>query len=318
MSVTLDSTWGPYRSQSDALFSLGRFANRACGPGIGLAWSTGGMLYPLRNPVYDGDGFGDVLTIEWNPPSPHATQRQAAPPPDLWHRLVRVIERGLEMQAEAQMAEAQAYMAMANSLANSRLFNHASDGVGVAIDAIGVVVTILLLPAASGVALGLGIAALVGGSVLLLSDGTIYGMEMSGHDEGAEKVRKITEPYRIGATILTLPDLAMGGYKAVAEAREASELLQADRATAQSADSMGARMANKMKAQKYAEIAERAHLRAQIRLKQIQASLALEISPRAAGGVGVGLLLREEITSDDSVLNQVASWLRMHIVTVRK
>lgn len=319
MSATLDSTWGPYRSQSDALFSLGRFANRACGPGIGLAWCSGGMLYPLRTPVYDGDGFGDVLTIEWNPPPAHPAKLQPAPSAGFWDRLVRMIQRSLEMQGEAEIAQAQAQAQAWNAIANSPLFkrfgSHADDGVGVALDVIGVVASIAL--ASTGIG-ALGLLALIGSGALLVADGTIYGTEMAGNDELADRIRKKSEGLRIAATIATLPDLAIGGAKALCELREAEELLQADRTTAQTAQKLSARTATKARAAQYAQIVEKAHLRTQLRMKQIQASMTLEIAPRVAGTAGTSLLIREEVMEETSVLNQVRQWLRMHVVSVQR
>ena len=319
MNAVLDKTWGPYSSQSDATFSLGRFANRACGPGIGLAWSSGGMLYPLRNPVYDSDGFGDVLVVEWNPPPAHPAKLQPAPSSGFWDRLMRIIERSLEMQADAQIAQAQAETQALRAIANSPIFQrftqHADDGTAVALDAIAVVASLILLPTGLGF---LGGMALVGAGVLLASDGTIYGLEMAGYDKDADWVRDETEIARIAATAMTLPDLAVNLPKALREVREASELLRADRTTAQTAQRLGARTAVKARAAKYADIVERANLRTQLRIKQIQASLSLEIAPRVAGVPGTGLLLREEITGDATLTKQVARWLRMHIVATQQ
>lgn len=315
MSAVLDKTWGPYASQSDAAFSLGRFANRACGPGIGLAWSSGGMLYPLRRPVYDGDGFGEVLTVEWNPPSTYPVKVQPAPGAGFWDRMVRIFERSLEMQGEAEIAQAQAYRALANSPIFSRFAQHSDDGAGVVLDAIGVAASLILISTGLGVLGGL---ALLGGIVLLGSDGAIYATEMAGNENLANQLREQTEIARIAATIVTLPDLALGGAKALCEFREAEELLRADRTTAQAAQKLGARTAIKARAAQYAEIAEKANLRTQIRMKQIQAGITLEVAPRIAGGAGTGLLVREEVMEDASGLNQIRQWLRMHILAVQR
>lgn len=319
MNVTLDSTWGPYRDKSDATFSLGRFANRACGPGLGLAWSSGGMLYGLRQPTYDGEGFGDVLTIEWNPPPPHPAKLQSAPSAGFWDKLVRMIHRSLEMQGQAEIAQAQAQAQAWNAVANSPLFRrfagHADDGTAVALDVIGVVASIAL--ASTGIG-ALGLFALIGSGVLLATDSTIYGTEMAGNDKLADRIRKKSEGLRIAATIATLPDLAIGGAKALCELREAEELLQADRTTAQTAQKLGARTATRARATQYAQIVEKAHLRTQLRMKQIQASMTLEIAPRVAGAAGTGLLIREEVMEEASVLNQIRQWLRMHVVSVQR
>ena len=66
------------------------------------------------------------------------------------------------------------------------------------------------------------------------------------------------------------------------------------------------------------KIAERANLRAQIRTQQLTASLRLEITPRMGGVGSVGLLVREEVTTDTSMLHTFLSRLRVHAVAVHR
>lgn len=96
------------------------------------------------------------------------------------------------------------------------------------------------------------------------------------------------------------------------ELQEIRQLRVLDRATATAAEGLAARTARAARAQRFAQIAERANLRAQIRSRQIVASLKLEMMPRALASGSVGLLLREEISSDETALRQTMQRLRVH------
>lgn len=157
-----------------------------------------------------------------------------------------------------------------------------------------------------------------GGAILLVADGVAFGMEMSGNEEEAEKFKKRTEKVRLAATIMTLPDLFYGGYKVIREMKEIRELAVADRTTSTAASNLAQRTASAQRADRYMQIVERANLRAQIRSEQLTALLKLEIRPRRAGLGGVGLFVREEITSDDSLLNQLARRLEISCIAVHK
>jgi hypothetical protein len=113
---------------------------------------------------------------------------------------------------------------------------------------------------------------------------------------------------------MMLPDLAFGGVKAVRKLQEIRELRILGRSTAAAAQSIGARTATASRAQRYAQIAERANLRAQIRSRQIMVAMKLEIVPRAAATASVGLLLREEVSSDETALRQTMQRLRVHCI----
>ena len=65
-------------------------------------------------------------------------------------------------------------------------------------------------------------------------------------------------------------------------------------------------------ANRFAQIAERANLRAQIRTEQIIASMKLEMAPRVAGIAAVGLLVREEVASDETMMHRAMERLRIH------
>ncbi|MBB6253243.1 hypothetical protein [Nitrospirillum iridis] len=316
MAVVLSSDWGPYRNETEAAACLCAYVDKVCGPGVGISWATNGYVYPLRGPTRDAGGFGDVFVFQWShiptPPAKHL------PPPDFWHRVKGFIERCMEAQGKAALAESQANLAMGQAMGRviDRMFtSHRDDGVGVALDVLCVVASLALIPTGLG---ALGIAGLIGGAMLLGMDGTAYAMELAGSDESAEDFKKQTEAWRIVATVMTLPDIVVGGPKALKELAEARELLQADMTTARTAETLAARTANGSRAERYAQIAERANLRTQIRAKQIHAAMSLEVAPRAAG-VGSGfLLIREEILGDESALHEIARRLQVHSVSVHR
>lgn len=83
-------------------------------------------------------------------------------------------------------------------------------------------------------------------------------MRVAGEDEQAEAVKRATEKWRILATILTLPDGLVGGWKALHEIGEVREALALDRATAMTADRLGAHTSNADRATRYKQVAERA------------------------------------------------------------
>ena len=216
------------------------------------------------------------------------------------------------------MMEAQANMAMGQAIVGGvkQIFGrHQDDAAGVALDVLCIALSLALIPTGIG---ALGVIGLIGGSVLLVTDGYAYGQEMSGDEEGAEATKKKTEVLRIVATVATLPDLAYGGLKAVREFQEIRELRALDRTTASAATSLAERTARAARAEKLGQIAERANLRAKIRSEQIAAMLKLEFTPRVAGSASVSLLLREEITSDESLLHQVMARLQVHTGVVHR
>lgn len=216
------------------------------------------------------------------------------------------------------MAEARRKMMLGQALERGvcRMFtSHQDDAAGLAFDIICVAASIALLPTGLGV---IGFAGLIGGSMVLVADGVAYGMEIGGNDEGAEAFKKRSEGVRLVGTIMTLPDFAFGGFRAIRELKEIRGLLALDRTTARAAETIGPRTARADRAARYAQIAERAHLRTQIRSKQIAASLKLEMAPRAAAAGGTSLLLREEVTNDKSLMHQITRQLSFHLASGHK
>lgn len=318
MAAQLDPLWGPFLGREDAQTRLCHFVDRSCAPTVGVVWASHGMLYPLRPPRKAAEGLADVVVFHWSPmvkpPPPPAPSGFVA-------RFKAFIRQALEAQAQAQMAQAQADMAMGKALGNvwdRMIHTHRDDGVGVALDVLCIALSIALIPTGIGlVTTAAGIAAL-GGVALLAMDGTSYAMELGGDDEGAEKVKKATEIYRIIATVMTLPDLFKGGYVAVKELREAVQALPRAEQTAVSAERMAARTHSSPRGEHYGQIAERAHLRAQIRREQIIASLKHEITPRGSGAGSAGLLIREEIQNQESLLHQALTFLQVHATSISR
>ena len=149
-------------------------------------------------------------------------------------------------------------------------------------------------------------------------DGIAYGMELDGQDDRAEKFKKDTEVWRIIATVATLPDLFKGGFEVVRNLKEVSQALPIAERTAASAERLAAQATSANRADRYAQIAERAHLRAQIRRQQIAAMLQREIAPRGAGLGGTTLLVREEIQNDKSAYHEVLARLQIHSTSLKK
>ena len=311
MTLMLTPEWGPYTDQNDARTCLTRFVDRACGPETGIVWTANGNLYPMRAPKRDGDGIGAISVFEWNKPPP-----PAKPPSGFMAKLKAFIRSALEAEGKAALQESQANLAMGQAMAQglSRMFtSHVDDGAGVVLDVLCIALSIALLPTGIG---ALGFVGLVGGAFLLGTDGAAYAMEMSGDDEGAESFKKQTERYRIFATLMTLPDVAYGGVKLVKELVEVKELRAMDRITAQAATNMSARTTNAARVERLHQIAARANLRAQIRSEQIAAALKLEATGKVAGAGSVGLLMREEIQTDESLLHQFLKYLQVHCTAV--
>ena len=314
MTITLGATWGPYVSADDARERLCGFVQRSCGSSVGVVWAANGNLYPLRAPRRDAGGFGDVVVFEWSrrPPPPRRL------PTDFWSRARRFIDRCMEQQGQAALMEAQANMAMGQAINRTlgRMFTtHQDDGLGVALDIVCIALSLALLPTGLGV---VGLVGLAGGAFLLGSDSYAYALELGGQDESAEAFKKMTEKYRILATVMTLPDIAFGGVKAIRELNEVRELRALDQTTARAAETIGSRTSSAGRSQRYQQVAERAHLRSQIRTRQIHASLAHEVAPRGAGIGSAGLLIREEVLNEESAFHELTRRLQVHTTSVHR
>lgn len=310
----LDPIWGPYRDPQDARTMLGSFVDRACGPGVGIAWAAGGHVYPLRAPAMGGGGLRDIAAFQWSPTPPPPPK----PPVGFWSRVWAGLQWCVEQEGKAALQEAQANQAMAqgmSQLLSRMVHSHQDDGVGVALDVLAIGLSLALLPTGLG---ALGLLGLAGGAVLLAADGGAYAMELAGDDEEAEHLKQRTERLRIIATLMTLPDIGWNGFKMVNEMREIQAMRALDRTTAAAAENMATRSANAGRAQRFQQIAERAHLRAQIRSQQLAALFRLEVSARTVGTGSAGLLVREEWLNDESAAHMIARRLQIHASTVHR
>lgn len=313
MSLVLGPEWGPYTDINDARVCLTRFVDRACGPDTGIVWTANGSIYPLRAPKRDGDGIGTVSIFEWNKPPPIPR-----PPSGFLPRARAFIERVLEAEGRAAIARGRAEQAMGQAMTQVLgrvLSTHRDDGVGVALDVVCVVLSLALIP--TGLT-AIGVIALGGGIVLLAADGGAYGLEMSGNETRAEEFKKATERFRVFATIMTLPDVAYGGARLARELIEMKDLRALDMATAASALTQSARAETATRADRLQQLAARANLRAQIRSEQIAAALRLDGTGKLAGSASIGLLIREEVGTDDSAYSQFLRYLQIHCAAVNK
>ncbi|MGI4747802.1 MAG: hypothetical protein ACRYGI_17505 [Janthinobacterium lividum] len=315
MVLPLSSQWGPYRNAFDARTCLARFVDKVCGPGVGIVWAADGDIYALRAPRRDSENFADTVVFQWLPTAVIVSHK---PLRDFWSRAREFINDALTAEGKALNAQGQAQIAVGqavNRVVGRMATSHRDDGVGVALDIVCVGLSLALVPTGLGAFAALG---LFGGALLLIADGTSYGMELSGNNERAEAFKSNTEKIRIFATIATLPDALWGGMKAFQELNEVTKLRSTDRVIAASADTLAARSTNIIQTKNYEQIAERAHLRSQIRSQQIVGSLKYEISPRGAGLGSALLLLKEETGNDDSSLQALFQRLQIHIVTARR
>ena len=317
MTASLSLTWGPFSDVSDARTRLSRFVDQACAPSVGVVWAADDSIYTLRPPLADGNGFGDVVIFHW----PRVPAPPKPAPSGFWANLKDFLNRAAEAQYQASQAEVAGNMALGKAVGNvfDRVIQtHRDDGLGVVFDVLCIGLSIALIPTGIGLVTTFAGAAAIGGVLLLGMDGVAYGMELAGDDEDAEKFKKVTEIPRIIATVATLPDLFKGGYEVMRVLKEVSTALPAAERTAATAEKLAVRTANANRADRYAQIAEKAHLRAQIRRQQIAALLQRGIAPRGAGLGGATLLVREEIENDKSLYHEVLSRLQIHSTSLKK
>lgn len=317
--ASLDITWGPYRGPIEASAALHRFVDRACGPAAGIAWTANGMLYPIRGPVRDGHGYGNVVVFEWrNGRGPQLRM----PPKGFWQRVEDFIKEALAQQGREQLLVGQSQLAMGRAIGQvfSRAFGtDRPDTANVLFDIVAVALPLaaVILTGGVGAAGVIALTGLMGGVIVLGADGTAYGMELSGDDAAAERFKHNHELLRLVATAMTLGDLAKAPM-ALVEIIDAAELLQKARTTGSVAGRLAAGTANAARAVDFSQIAEKAYLRAQILGKQIRAGWTYEVAPRVAGLGATGLLIREEIVNDESLLNEFVRRFSVHSVAVHR
>lgn len=290
------------------------FVDSACGPGMGVAWATADRVFPLRAPSVGPDGLRDFAAFQWSPAPPPPPK----PPVGFWQRLKAGIVWCIDQEGKAALQEAQNNQMMAegmNQLLSKMVHSHQDDGAGVLFDILAVGLSLVLLPTGVG---ALAAVALLGGTFLLYADGRAYAMELAGDEEQAEAFKKATEKYRLLATLATLADVGWNGVKLIKELRELKEMRELDEATQVAAQGMAKRTANADRAQRFSQIAERAHLRAQRRTRNIFLKMHFDPPSKVSGTAGSVLFVREEYLNDESIAHQIARRLQVHCTSVHK
>ncbi len=314
MAIPFSATWGPYAGPLQARNCLTGFVDAVCGQDLGVAWASGDAVWPLRAPKTDPAGFGQVAVFEWHPAPP---PRQIVKPRDLFDRLKDTVEGALTQIGEQQVAQSENSLAMGQALAQavgSIRMQHKADAAGVALDVICVALSIGVMATGLGT---LGAIALIGGVFLLGADGVAYGFELEGRGDVSEEIKRKTEILRLAATIMTLPDAAWGGLKAIREFSEIRNLRSVSRSTALAGETLAVRTANAARASQYTQIAERAKLKAQIRTEQLRGLFLHELTPRATVPASLYLLLRDELDPDNrSIIATLLQRLTFHVMTV--
>lgn len=259
------SFWYPYNDPHEAALRLGVFADQHVGPICGITYSDGRQVALLRRPRTGGGHPATYLNVLCHRgiPAPVAKPHQA-PPPGFMQQAEAFAWAVLKINhlaPEDLRADAEAIGAAATKVWRAGRDNiwepahrwmidprHKSyvDGLGVAMDVVGVIAGVgfflAFSPALGAVAITTGVAAAVGSGLLLVADGLVWGTEVSGHKDWSEHLEnsKAIQWMRIVGTIGALADVAVGGPRALKElqklGREIDEGLEA-------AGAMEARMA---------------------------------------------------------------------------
>lgn len=249
--------WAPYDSFEEARSKLCRLADAVGGPELGVTLSNGLAICALRRaiPSQGRSLWLNALTqhVAAPRPPPASTGAMGKLKAWFWH--------AMELEGEAEIQNAQAQMAASQAVVtgirdhvwkptHEFLQHHKllADTAGVALDVVGVAAAVVFVfvfvaapelaaaaaagSIAAGVGLATGAAASTGAVVLFGIDGFVYGAEISGHEAIAKKIED--DPtigwIRIGATVMLLPDLPVGGIRA---------LKQIGQTTAEAGDALG-------------------------------------------------------------------------------
>lgn len=231
----MSNFWYPYTGPGDAAARIGHFADRQIGVGSGITWSDGQRVAILRRPHMSA-GHATVLNVL-------RTHVAAAPPPARPATASSFVDRAkamfwhiMEIEGQAQIANSQAQIAGAQAMthwahddvwepAHRWLIGHkkTADGLGVAIDVIGVAAAVVFVisfaPEIGALAIATGAIAATGSTLLFIADGAVFGTEMLGHKETSESIEnnRIVQWTRIIATGMTLVDVPIGGSRALVE-----------------------------------------------------------------------------------------------------
>lgn len=230
--------WYPYADFSEAQGCLSRFAKASVGAGCGISFSDGQSMSVVQQAAGEHVLWLNVLAQHVAAPPP--------PPPLVRHwysETVDFFEESIRAQYEGGMAVIEDQVALRQKIidavdthvwqpTHTFLLHHKliADGIGVAVDVVGVVAGVAFVVAAApelmgGAAIigtiGLitgGIAA-VGSFILLFVDGRVFGAELSGDAKNAAELEdsRWTQWMRVVGTVMTLPDVAVGGVHTLQE-----------------------------------------------------------------------------------------------------
>lgn len=197
-------------------------------------------------------------------------QHVAAPPPapvpatGVTGKLKAWFWRAMETEGESEIRNAEAQSAATQAMVqefhdqawqpvHQFLLRHklAADTAGIVLDTVGVIAGVIFVfvaapellaagTAAAAVGLVTGTAATAGSVVLFLVDGVTYAAEVSGNEAIASKIEdnKTVQWVRIGATVMLLPDVAVGGLRSLQEiGKLAGEAREASAASAEAVQS---------------------------------------------------------------------------------
>ena len=260
----------PYKSAQDALAHLGPYADATVGRGCGISFTDGIQISVLRRPA----GLQHLWLNVWRrhvaAPRPSPVRHHS---PSTLQRLEHLFERAMEMYGESQLQEARANQAMAAAVggfvdrtmwqpAHAFLLRHKlwADAIGVAADVVGVVagaaIFIVAAPEIASVAGVTAILAFTGSLVLAGIDGTVLGAELTGNEDLVKYIdnNDALQWARIAGTVMTLPDMAVGGVQALrdvgklpTEIHEATTLSRAASDAAEAQRARAAKIANPAK-----------------------------------------------------------------------
>ena len=229
--------WAPYLSQGDATRRICGFADGALNTACGVTFSDGLSLAVLRQAHADGRGRSQWFNVL----AMHVAAPPSAPKPAPQGFVAKAeafFWSVMEEEGEAQIAQGQAEAAAGQAIyqgvrdnvwepAHGFLIRHKvlADGIGVAIDVIGVIAGVAFVvafsPEIGAVAAVTGFAAAGGSFLLAGADGAVFATEVTGNKEASEAIEssKVTQWVRIAGTIMTLVDIPVGGVRSLAEVK---------------------------------------------------------------------------------------------------
>ncbi len=221
----------PYRGAADALAHLGPYADTTIGRGCGISYTDGQQICVLRRPARGQRLWLNVWRRHVASPRP-APSRQGAT--GFWQNVGHFFEHAIELYGESEYRRSQADMAASQALVGAVdrhiwqpthqwLLKHKlwADTIAVTADVVGVVAgVVVIIVAGPELAVGAAIVggtAIVGSAVLALIDGTVLGFELAGQEETVKTIESNegVQWARIIGTVMTLPDMAVGGVQAV-------------------------------------------------------------------------------------------------------